>query len=86
MFQMNELGRVLDNVCNIVPAGVVCFFPSYEYEQTIYQHFEKSGVLEKLSKKKKVYNVFCDFFLLKTKTRSSEVQRDASISKYWYAC
>lgn len=52
---ISEVGRVLDNVCNAVPAGIVCFFPSYEYEQIVYQHFEKSGVLEKLSKKKKIF-------------------------------
>lgn len=51
---MNELGQVLNNVCNIVPAGVVCFYPSYEYEQRTFEHFEKSGLIETLAKKKKV--------------------------------
>lgn len=51
---MNELGQVLSNVCNIVPAGVVCFYPSYEYEQRMFEHFEKSGLIESLAKKKKV--------------------------------
>lgn len=54
---MNEIGRILDNICNVVPAGIVCFFPSYDYEQAIYQHLEKSGVIEKLSKKKKVRRI-----------------------------
>ncbi|XP_065202076.1 ATP-dependent DNA helicase DDX11 [Planococcus citri] len=51
----NEVGRILDNMCNVVPAGIVCFFPSYDYEQSIYQHLEKSGIIEKLSKKKKIF-------------------------------
>ncbi|KAK7604095.1 hypothetical protein V9T40_004368 [Parthenolecanium corni] len=52
---MNELGQVLNNVCNIVPAGVVCFYPSYEYEQRTFEHFEKSGLIETLAKKKKIF-------------------------------
>jgi Rad3-related DNA helicase len=30
---MDELGRLLVNVCTAVPAGVVCFLPSYQYEE-----------------------------------------------------
>lgn len=51
---LDELGRLLINVCNIVPAGVVCFFSSYEYENFVFQHLEKKKVIEKLENKKKV--------------------------------
>lgn len=51
---LDELGRLLVNVSNIIPAGIVCFFPSYEYEQTVFQHFQKTKIIEKLEKKKKV--------------------------------
>ena len=51
---MNELGRVVYNVCNIVPGGVVVFFPSYEYERVVYKHWEQGGFLQKISAKKKV--------------------------------
>ena len=51
---LDELGRLLVNISNVVPAGIVCFFPSYEYENFSYQHFEKTGVIMKLLKKKKV--------------------------------
>lgn len=51
---LDELGRLLVNVSNIIPAGVVCFFPSYEYEQSVFQHFVKTKVIEKLERKKKV--------------------------------
>ena len=53
-FQIDELGRVIANVCNLVPGGIVCFLPSYDYEQKVYDHFNKSGVLQKLALKKKV--------------------------------
>lgn len=32
--QMDELGRLLLNVCRVTPGGVVVFLPSYQYEET----------------------------------------------------
>ncbi|XP_035381632.1 ATP-dependent DNA helicase DDX11 [Electrophorus electricus] len=52
---MEETGRVLSNLCNVVPGGVVCFFPSYDYERRILAHWETIGVLQRLSAKKKVF-------------------------------
>uniref|UniRef100_T1H8V1 DNA helicase n=1 Tax=Rhodnius prolixus TaxID=13249 RepID=T1H8V1_RHOPR len=50
---LNEIGRLLINVCNVVPSGVVCFFPSYEYEKEVYEFLEKNGVIKSISVKKK---------------------------------
>ncbi|KAG7307926.1 hypothetical protein JYU34_006542 [Plutella xylostella] len=52
---LDELGRILRNVCNIVPGGVICFLPSYSYEQTIHEHLKTGGVLDVIGKKKKVF-------------------------------
>lgn len=52
--QLNEIGSLLENVCRTVPAGIVCFFPSYDYEQLVYQHLEKNKVISRLSERKKV--------------------------------
>ncbi|XP_051953705.1 ATP-dependent DNA helicase DDX11 [Xyrauchen texanus] len=52
---MEETGRVLSNLCNVVPGGVVCFFPSYEYEKRILGHWESTGVLQRLQSKKKIF-------------------------------
>ncbi|KAM6321210.1 ATP-dependent DNA helicase DDX11 [Aegotheles albertisi] len=52
---MDEVGRILCNLCNVVPGGVVCFFPSYEYEKQVYAHWEKTGVLARLAAKKKIF-------------------------------
>ncbi|XP_077791250.1 ATP-dependent DNA helicase DDX11 isoform X4 [Podarcis muralis] len=52
---MAEVGRILCNLCNVVPGGVVCFFPSYEYEKQVYTHWEKTGVLAQLASKKKIF-------------------------------
>ncbi|NWQ76361.1 DDX11 helicase, partial [Columbina picui] len=52
---MDETGRILCNLCNVVPGGVVCFFPSYEYEKQVYAHWEKTGLLTRLATKKKIF-------------------------------
>ena len=36
LVQIEELGRTLVNLSTIVPGGVVCFFPSYEYEKKVH--------------------------------------------------
>uniref|UniRef100_A0A4W6DAL7 DEAD/H (Asp-Glu-Ala-Asp/His) box helicase 11 n=1 Tax=Lates calcarifer TaxID=8187 RepID=A0A4W6DAL7_LATCA len=51
---MDETGRILSNICNVVPGGVVCFFPSYEYSRQIISHWEANGALARLANKKKV--------------------------------
>ncbi|XP_056138024.1 ATP-dependent DNA helicase DDX11 [Lampris incognitus] len=52
---MDEMGRVLSNLCNVVPGGVVCFFPSYDYSRRIISHWEASGILARLANKKKIF-------------------------------
>ncbi|XP_067445735.1 ATP-dependent DNA helicase DDX11 [Thunnus thynnus] len=52
---MDETGRILSNICNVVPGGVVCFFPSYEYSRRIVSHWEASGTLTRLANKKKIF-------------------------------
>ena len=52
---LDELGRCLSNICNMIPGGLVVFFPSYAYEAKVYEHFEKTGVLTRLAGKKKIF-------------------------------
>ncbi|TRZ02600.1 hypothetical protein DNTS_016289 [Danionella cerebrum] len=52
---MEETGRIISNLCNIVPGGVVCFFPSYDYEKKILGHWESTGVLQRLQTKKRIF-------------------------------
>ncbi|NXQ28444.1 DDX11 helicase, partial [Alaudala cheleensis] len=52
---MDETGRILCNLCNVIPGGVVCFFPSYEYEKQVYGHWENTGLLSRLAAKKKIF-------------------------------
>ncbi|PBC29683.1 ATP-dependent DNA helicase DDX11 isoform X1 [Apis cerana] len=51
---LDELGRTLLNLTNIIPAGIVVFLPSYNFEELVYKHLEKSGIIAKLSSKKHI--------------------------------
>lgn len=53
---IQELGRLLVNVVRLVPGGVVCFFPSYEYEEVVTGRWKSSGILENLSAKKHIFH------------------------------
>ena len=46
---------LLQNVCCVVPAGVVCFFPSYDYLEMVYKSLTASGVLQRLQNKKTIF-------------------------------
>jgi len=50
---MEELGRSLFNLCNVIPGGMVVFFPSYTFEADAHQLLESTGMLEKLGKRKR---------------------------------
>ena len=54
ILQLDEFGRVLVNLCNIVPGGIVVFFPSYEFEKNAHALLERTGVIERIAKKKQV--------------------------------
>ncbi|XP_012634894.2 ATP-dependent DNA helicase DDX11 [Microcebus murinus] len=52
---MDEAGHILCNLCKVVPGGMVCFFPSYEYQRRVHAHWEKSGLLGRLATRKKIF-------------------------------
>ncbi|XP_007935373.1 ATP-dependent DNA helicase DDX11 [Orycteropus afer afer] len=52
---IDETGRILCNLCNVVPGGMVCFFPSYEYLRQVHARWEQSGLLARLAVKKKIF-------------------------------
>ena len=52
---LDELGRTLVNIVNIVQGGVVVFFPSYDCEKLVCKHLETSGVFATSLKKKVIF-------------------------------
>ena len=51
---MDELGRLLSNICRVVPEGVVVFLPSFAFEQQLVQHWTTTGLWMQLQQHKKV--------------------------------
>lgn len=51
---MDELGNAVIGLCNVIPGGVVCFFPSYGYMQQVYDRWQKQGIITRMSVKKAV--------------------------------
>jgi hypothetical protein len=52
--QLDELGSLLSNLCNLVPDGIVVFFPSYNFLEKVKAAWERTGLLAKLKAKKSV--------------------------------
>jgi len=52
---MSELGRGLSNLANLIPAGMVVFFPSYPFLGCVRSFWAADGNLEKLGSKKKLF-------------------------------
>lgn len=51
----DELGRVLANLVNVVPKGMVVFLPSYAYESFLLERWGRTGLLDRLERKKAVH-------------------------------
>ena len=51
---MDELGQILANLINIVPDGMVVFFPSYNFLNALRVRWGGNGILERFKQKKKV--------------------------------
>jgi chromosome transmission fidelity protein 1 len=68
---MDELGRVLANLTRIVPGGIVCFFPSYAYENQVLQRWQETHQLQQMHK-----SIF----------REQQVQVENVLEQYSEAC
>lgn len=52
---LDELGNALSNYCNIVPHGIIVFFPSYGSLSCALLHWKKTSLLDRLTKRKRVF-------------------------------
>ncbi|KAF7422865.1 ATP-dependent DNA helicase chl1 [Pleurotus ostreatus] len=50
-----ELGQILLNLCRLLPAGTVAFFPSYRFLAKVRTLWEKQGTLMKLTQRKQIF-------------------------------
>uniref|UniRef100_A0A8C4QHC2 DEAD/H (Asp-Glu-Ala-Asp/His) box helicase 11 n=1 Tax=Eptatretus burgeri TaxID=7764 RepID=A0A8C4QHC2_EPTBU len=54
-FEMDEAGRAIANISTVVPGGLVCFFPSYNYLRLMHARWQSSGLLARLAARKTVF-------------------------------
>jgi chromosome transmission fidelity protein 1 len=55
---MDEVGQSIANLCNVIPDGIVCFFPSFTYLDQVYKRWssaESGNILDRIEKRKKVF-------------------------------
>ncbi|EIW81280.1 DNA repair helicase [Coniophora puteana RWD-64-598 SS2] len=52
---VNELGRTIANFVNLVPGGMVVFFPSYTYLYFAKEMWGTSGIWDQLARKKQLF-------------------------------
>jgi chromosome transmission fidelity protein 1 len=52
--QVDQLGLALFNVTTVIPAGIVCFFPSYDVEARVWKRWGDTGRTTALGSRTKV--------------------------------
>jgi len=52
---LDEVGKVIGNLVNVVPDGLVIFFPSYSYMELVVKRWKSTGQLERIEKKKELF-------------------------------
>lgn len=52
---IQELGLLMSNLVAMVPEGVIVFFSSFEYETQVHTAWSNSGILTRITKKKRVF-------------------------------
>jgi chromosome transmission fidelity protein 1 len=52
---LKEVSLTIQNICSIVPGGVVCFFTSYDNLNRFYGFIEEQGIFKTIQKKKVVF-------------------------------
>ncbi|KAJ2159364.1 ATP-dependent DNA helicase chl1 [Coemansia sp. RSA 552] len=53
--RLRECGQALAALCNVIPAGVVCFFPSHALLARMLAAWEQCGVAERISRRKRIF-------------------------------
>ncbi|XP_055378737.1 ATP-dependent DNA helicase DDX11 [Condylostylus longicornis] len=53
--QQQELAQTICNISNIIPAGIVCFVPSYDYLENFWSYLKRNNYLTVIEKKKFVF-------------------------------
>lgn len=82
--QMDEVGHSITNLCNVIPDGIVCFFPSFTYLDQVYKRWssiESGGILDRIQKRKKVFKEPRESNQVETTLREYSLQIDSPDKK-----
>ncbi|XP_057367089.1 putative ATP-dependent RNA helicase DDX11-like protein 8 isoform X2 [Daphnia carinata] len=52
---LDELANFLSNINQVVSGGVVCFLPSYDFENQVFEHWMRNNYVSKLENRKKLF-------------------------------
>lgn len=55
---LDELGRLVYNICAVIPDGLVLFFPSYEFKDQVLERWKSNGFYQKINSRKRVFEEF----------------------------
>ncbi|CAH8498574.1 unnamed protein product [Schistosoma mattheei] len=53
---IDACGEIILQICQQLPAGIVVFTPSYEYQSILHNHWEATGLLNKITKYKSFFH------------------------------
>ncbi|KAJ6222187.1 hypothetical protein RDWZM_000732 [Blomia tropicalis] len=52
---IKETGQTILEYCQVIPKGIVLFFPSYDYVEFVLKQWETMGILDQIAKCKRVF-------------------------------
>ncbi|KAG2210921.1 hypothetical protein INT47_000078 [Mucor saturninus] len=77
---MDEVGQTIANLCNVIPDGIVCFFPSFTYLDQVYKRWCSTGpnsILDRIQKRKKVFKEPRESNMVEATLRDYSLQIDS---------
>lgn len=68
-------------MCNVIPDGVICFFPSFTYLEQMYNRWKENSILERIEMKKKVFKEPRESNMVETTLRDYSLQINSENGK-----
>lgn len=75
---MDEVGNCIANLCNVIPDGIVVFFPSFTYLEQVYSRWKTAGILTRIERRKKIFKEPRESNQVETTLRDYSLQIDSA--------
>lgn len=53
--KIDELGRIIQGLCQVIPEGMICFFPSYQYLEQVQTVWNRQGWTRDIQRLKSLF-------------------------------